>query len=205
MAKESAERDLALQSRWSIWYDQKKPSNNDKGQKSTKDWKQNLHKVGDFNTVLSFWRYYAWTRKPSDLDKGTSLYVFRGDVEPMWESFPNGGCWFIRFDKNHVASGVIDRVWEELLLAVVGEQFRTPELVGVSLAARQNQNRVSHIISIWNNDSKAKQAAKFRIGERLKVLLHLAADSTIEYKLFQKAIEDGSTYRGAQPYTYVAV
>jgi len=199
------ERDLALQSRWSVWYD-KKQSNDSKQQKNNKEaWKQNLHKVGDFNTVLSFWRYYAWTKKPSDLEKGTSLYVFRGDVEPMWESFPNGGCWFIRFDRNHVASGVIDRVWEELLLAVVGEQFRTPELAGVSLAARQNQNRVSHIISIWNKDSRIKQAAKFRIGERLKVLLHLAADSTIEYKMFSKAIEDGSTYRGAQPYTYVAV
>eukprot|EP00493_Phyllostaurus_siculus_P024558 UN24898 len=144
--------------------------------------------------------------KPSLLDPGMNVYFFRDKLLPAWETFPKGGCWFIRFDRRHLRDGTMDQVWEELLLAVVGEQFRTPELVGVSLSARQNRQnqRVSHIISIWNKDT-SKQAAKFRIGERLKVLLHLAADSTIEYKLFSRAITDKSTFRGAQSYTYVPV
>lgn len=200
-------QDLEFQTTWSLWYD-KKVRNQEKpnrGGMKAESWKNHLQKVGTFHSVLGFWRYYAWTKKPSELEPGTNVYVFREDLHPMWETFPQGGCWIIRFHKDNAANGIIDRVWEELLLAVLGEQFRTPELVGVSLSARQSSNKVSHIISLWNRDSEKKPRAKFSIGERLKVLLHLAAESQIEYKLFSKALQDGSTFRGAQPYIYVPV
>lgn len=201
-------KDLKLQSTWTFWYDKKE--NQDKkptaAKKTTsKEWKSKLKQVGSFDSVLSFWRYYSWMKTPSQLTPGMNLYVFREDLEPMWETFPKGGCWIIRFHKANSQNGIIDRVWEELLLAIVGEQFRTPELVGVSLSRRQNHKTVSHILSIWNKNTEDKPSAKFRIGERLKVLLHLAAESTIEYKLFNKAITDNSTFRNAQPYTYVPV
>lgn len=202
-------QDLQFQTPWSLWYDKKTPDRHNKakgGNKQDADaWKDHLLKVGEFDSVLSFWRYYAWTRKPSELEPGTNIYVFRENLHPMWETFPNGGCWIIRFHRDNAQNGIIDRVWEELLLAVLGEQFRTPELVGVSLSARQSSNKVSHIVSLWNRDTVKKPRAKFSIGERLKVLLHLAAESQIEYKLFSKALEDGSTFRGAQPYVYVPV
>jgi len=201
-------QDLEFQTSWSLWYD-KKTRHNDKGGRgaavNADSWKNHLQKVGTFQSVLSFWRFYSWMKKPSELEPGTNLYVFREDLHPMWETFPQGGCWIIRFHKENASNGIIDRVWEELLIAVLGEQFRTPELVGVSLSTRQSSNKVSHIISLWNRDSEKKPRAKFSIGERLKVLLHLAAESQIEYKLFKKALEDKSTFRGAQPYIYVPV
>ena len=202
-------QDLEFQTTWSLWYDRKK-GKKEAQQKRVLDmtadaWKGQLQKVGSFDSVLSFWRYYAYTKKPSKLPPGTNLYVFREDLPPMWETFPKGGCWIIRFHKDNAQNGIIDRVWEELLLAVLGEQFRTPELVGVSLSARSNNDKVSHIISLWNRDTQEKPKAKFTIGERLKVLLHLAAESQIEYKLFKNALEDKSTFRGAQPYVYVPV
>lgn len=178
---------------------------NQSGFSDPEDWKKQLAPIGDFHSVLGFWRYYAWMKKPSELPAGTNVYVFREDLTPMWETFPDGGCWIIRFHKENAANGIIDRVWEELLIAVIGEQFRTPELVGVSLSARANATKVSHIISLWNRDTRNKPQARFRIGERLKVLLHLAAESQIEYKMFSKAREDGSTFRNAQPYIYVPV
>lgn len=200
-------QDLEFQTTWSLWYDKKSKKGDGKRPQQTKadEWKNHLTKVGAFDSVLSFWQYYAWTKKPSELEPGTNVYIFREDLHPMWETFPNGGCWIIRFHRDNAENGIIDRVWEELLLAVLGEQFRTPELVGVSLSARQHSNKVSHIISLWNRDTVKKPRAKFSIGERLKVLLHLAAESQIEYKLFSKALEDGSTFRGAQPYVYVPV
>jgi len=216
-APESTHQDLELETRWSIWYDKKQkhpktpslsatPANpvlEQTKSHSAEDWKNNLQKIGCFTTVLGFWNFHTWMKKPSELQSGMNLYYFRNDEEPMWETFPNGGCWIIRFHKNHSSTGVIDRVWEELLLAAIGEQFRTPELVGVSLSVRASSKTVSHIMSIWNRDTVNKKAAQFRIGERLKVLLHLDPSSTIEYKFFSKALEDGSTFRGAQQYTYV--
>jgi len=208
-APKMKKQDLQFQTSWSLWYDKKTRHDNKQSRGNNKQdadaWKDHLLKVGDFDSVLTFWRYYAWTRKPSELEPGTNIYVFREGLHPMWETFPNGGCWIIRFHRDNAQNGIIDRVWEELLLAVLGEQFRTPELVGVSLSARQSSNKVSHIISLWNRDTVKKPRAKFSIGERLKVLLHLAAESQIEYKLFSKALQDFSTFRGAQPYVYVPV
>eukprot|EP00494_Astrolonche_serrata_P002613 UN02619 len=71
--------------------------------------------VGDFNTVLGFWRYYSWMKKPSLLDPGMNVYFFRDKLLPAWETFPKGGCWFIRFDRRHLRDGTMDQVWEELL------------------------------------------------------------------------------------------
>jgi len=216
-------RDLDLETTWTLWYDKKKGAHvnasNNKKKESPKpraeeeapkkkrhtkdDWKKNLISIGDFNTVLGFWNYHAWMKKPSELSGGVNIYMMRNNLEPMWETFPNGGCWIIRFHKNHSVTGVIDRVWEQLLVAVLGEQFRTPELVGVSLSVRGKYQSVSHIVSVWNRDTVHKKAAQFRIGERLKILLNLDPKSTIEYKFFSKALEDHSTFRGAQPYSFV--
>lgn len=204
MASEAG--DLALESNWTFWYDKKDQKPGPGTKKNTKEeWASKLRQIGGFDSVLSFWRYYCWLKKPSQLKPGTSLYLMREDLVPMWETFPKGGCWIIRFHKANSENGIIDKVWEEMLLAIIGEQFRTPELMGVSLSRRQNHTSVSHIVSIWNRDNVDKAAAKFRIGERVKVLLHLAAETTIEYKNFNKAISDGSTFRGAQAYTYVPV
>jgi len=128
---------------------------------------------------------------------GFNIAVFRANLDPAWESFPTGGCWIIRVSK---AERFLNRLWEELLMALIGENFLTPELVGVVLAVRRDIAN----IAVWNRDN-AQSDVRFRIGERLKEILNLDEESTVEYKFFDQAMTDGSTYKNATPYTYTTV
>lgn len=157
-----------------------------------------LKSVGTFNSVESFWRYYCHLRRPSDMGNGYNVAVFRAGLVPAWESFTNGGCWIVRVP---ISSRFLDRLWEELLMAVVGENFLTPELVGVVVAVRHQWVNMT----VWNRDNWTNPDVRFRIGERLKELLNLDEKSTIEYKFFKESMYDGSTHRNATAYTYTMV
>lgn len=84
----------------------------------------------------------------------------------------SGGKWIIRLRK-----GVADRLWEDLVLAIIGDQFAGcesenaedgkdgdgkedwPEICGCTISVRQNED----IMSIWNRvdaDGRVKDKIK---------------------------------------------
>lgn len=71
-------------------------------------------------------------------------FVFnRGDLQ----SFPEGGSWTLRLKK----SPLLSKIWEELVLACIGEAFDDPhDVVGVVVSVRQKED----VISIWNKDGR---------------------------------------------------
>lgn len=98
----------------------------------------------------------------------------------MWEDPLNitGGKWIIRLKK-----GVADRIWEDLVLAIIGDQFdecrnteenegvgnwddksdksstEWPEICGCTISVRQSED----IVSLWNRvDVDAKVREKIR-------------------------------------------
>jgi hypothetical protein len=58
------------------------------------------------------------------------------------------------------------------------------------------------ILSIWNKDNEANPNVRFQIGEKLKALLTLDDNSTIEYKDNQSSMRDKSSFRNARPYMF---
>ena len=62
----------------------------------------------------------------------------------MWEDEENkrGGKWIVRLKK-----GVADRYWEDLLLAIVGDQFAEAgeEVCGAVLSVRSGED----VLSVW--------------------------------------------------------
>jgi hypothetical protein len=74
-----------------------------KGKNQAADWKENLIKLGSFNTIEGFWkcaafsdryasssdsarfRLYCFLERPQRLPKETDLYMFREEEVPMWE------------------------------------------------------------------------------------------------------------------------
>ena len=95
--------------------------------------------------VDDFWQLYVHMRRPQD-DRPTvcDYHVFREGIRPMWEDERNinGGKWIVRLKK-----GVAQRYWEDILLAVLGGQFRvgSDEICGVVLSVRYNED----LLSIW--------------------------------------------------------
>eukprot|EP00823_Brevimastigomonas_motovehiculus_P008453 TRINITY_DN7744_c0_g1_i1.p1 TRINITY_DN7744_c0_g1~~TRINITY_DN7744_c0_g1_i1.p1 ORF type:complete len:303 (+),score=57.48 TRINITY_DN7744_c0_g1_i1:71-910(+) len=183
--------DHPLETPWTLYFDKKLAQ-----QQDYKQFLQNLIKLGTFDTLEGFWRHYSYMTAPGDLPKDHDLFLFRNSYIPAWETFPNGGCWIIKVRKHN---GVINRLWEELLFACVGEFFAEPDLVGVVLSTRARDD----MLSIWHRDS-SKSEVRFKIGERLKEILNLDESTQIEYKFFRFALQDGSTYRNAKAFVYAA-
>lgn len=128
--------------------------------------------------VESFWSLWTHLNPPSSLLPTTDYLLFHSGVRrPVWEDPLNlpGGKWIIRLRK-----GVADRLWEDLVLAIIGDQFTDcepesintdspdsekskgttewPEICGCTISVRQNED----IITVWNrvDDSKVKDMIK---------------------------------------------
>lgn len=92
----------------------------------------------------------------------------------MWEdeANKNGGRWQIRVNK-----GFSNKLWEDLVLAMIGEQFEVEnEVHGIVVSTRPNGD----IISLWHKNSRDPA-----IVESLRVnmieLLNLPDDIKMDY------------------------
>lgn len=66
----------------------------------------------------------------------------------MWEDehCKDGGRWALRVPKTHT-----NKYWEDLLLALIGEQFSVEDEVnGVAVSVKPNQD----IVYVWNKSGK---------------------------------------------------
>lgn len=157
--------------------------------------KSGLKTVASFKTIDDFYNIWSYMKKPTELACDVNLYLFRQGLTPAWESFPGGGHWIIKITKGN---GLANLLWEELVMATLGEQFATPELVGIALSTRKHND----VLTIWNRDN-ADPRIRFMMGERLKTILNLHHNTTVEYKEFSAALNDKSTTKGAKQYIYV--
>jgi len=128
--------------------------------------------------VESFWSIWTHLTPPSVLQPTTDYLLFHiGVRKPVWEDPLNlsGGKWIIRLRK-----GIADRLWEDLVMAVIGDQFdecagrdgadppeaedgvRYPEICGCTISVRQHED----IISIWN-----RFETDFRVREKIRLVI----------------------------------
>lgn len=94
----------------------------------------NLRLVGTFNTVEKFWGLYAHMTRPHDLVGHADIHLFKDGIKPLWEddANKNGGKWIVRLKK-----GLANRCWENLILAILGEQFMVgEEICGAVVSVR---------------------------------------------------------------------
>ena len=71
--------------------------------------------------VETFWMVQQHLRRATAMPYGTFLHVFKQGIKPMWEdpSLVNGCRFSIKTQKSHTS-----KYWEDLLLAMLGEQFQ---------------------------------------------------------------------------------
>lgn len=125
-------------------------------------------KLVDFSSVEAFWHVMDVLPKPSDVFSsrtssssqrivkskvnGKSLEafgLFKTGVKPEWEDPLNlkGGHWECRED---VPLDVLDRLWYELVLALVGEVMEEGrDLVGARVVDKSKSKRTEYRLEIW--------------------------------------------------------
>ncbi|KAF2352977.1 Translation Initiation factor eIF- 4e [Trinorchestia longiramus] len=93
----------------------------------------------------------------------------------------NGGRW-----KLWVRKGVIDRCWENLLLAVVGEQFEVgDEICGIVMCIRNQEDT----LAIWNKTASDQRIVE-SIRKKLVEVLQLPSNTFLEYKSHTQAMKE---------------
>uniref|UniRef100_A0A8C6Z2M2 Eukaryotic translation initiation factor 4E family member 2 n=1 Tax=Nothoprocta perdicaria TaxID=30464 RepID=A0A8C6Z2M2_NOTPE len=134
--------------------------------------------------VEQFWRFYSHMVRPGDLTGHSDFHLFKEGIKPMWEddANKNGGKWIIRLRK-----GLASRCWENLILAMLGEQFMVgEEICGAVVSVRFQED----IISIWNKTA-SDQATTARIRDTLRRVLNLPPNTIMEYKTHTDSIKYG--------------
>jgi len=124
---------------WVIWYRPPTPKNSDY-EKSTKP-------LCRISTAQEFWKVFSHLNRPSILPTVSDYHFFKEGIRPVWEDDENkrGGKWIMRLKK-----GVADRYWEELLMALIGDQFleAADEVCGFVLSVRSGED----VFSIWTKN-----------------------------------------------------
>ena len=91
------------------------------------------------------------------------MIQFVDGIKPLWEDEKNktGGRWSIRIPKTHS-----NKFWEDLLLAMIGEQFSNAEEInGIMISLKPNFDT----IQIWNRNSKESENVKNDLLKILKI------------------------------------
>lgn len=159
----------ALENPWTIWYDG--PRIKSEGNAA---WEQNLTEVGQFQAVEPFWQLLHSLEHPSRLELNANYHLFKRGIKPAWEDPANegGGKWVIRIGPRDQQA--VDTVWQNLCLALVGEDLGAPfdDLVtGTVLSKRRAGDRVAVWIKKPQGEGASAASAKdvvAALGDLLK-------------------------------------
>jgi len=150
---------------------------------ATEDFSNDMVDLISCDTIANFWQIMNAIPFPSNLNRRTnsSYMFFRKNIQPTWEdpNNQNGGMWRIVIKKHEDRSKYLDTFWLELLMALVGEQFRhSLDITGCVVKRRQKEDR----IELWTKGSEDfdhDEVVQMEIGEDLKKILGL--DNELEY------------------------
>jgi len=111
----STEEGTAIQNKYTFWC-----YRSGNGTKRV-DYIEATKPIGSFGTVEGFWHVYDHIIRPNDFKQSADYHLFKEGIKPTWEDPANkaGGKWMVRLK----TKGLTSRYWEELVLAIIGEQF----------------------------------------------------------------------------------
>jgi translation initiation factor 4E len=165
---------------WSFWFRPPLP----KGM-GYMDYEKTLHGIATFNTAEDFFTVYSHLKRPSTLPPVSDYHLFKDGIRPIWEDDENkkGGKWVVRMKK-----GVADRYWEDLLLALLGDQFGdwSDEVCGAVLSVRNGEDT----LSIW---LRTEGPHTLKIRDAMKHILNFPSNTKIEWKSHDSSIQQRTT------------
>ncbi|EJW88221.1 eukaryotic translation initiation factor 4E-4 [Wuchereria bancrofti] len=145
------------------------------GKFDPEDYALYVQPVASFNSVEQFWNTYCFLKRPADINEKVDFHMFKEGIKPVWEDDANrkGGKWILRLKK-----GFSSRIWENLILAMIGEQFLVGEEICGAVCSIRNQE---DIVSLWNRTAD-NLATTNRIRDTLRRVLNLPPNAILEYK-----------------------
>lgn len=110
---------------------------------------------------------------------GTTLHIFQTGIKPVWEdpALAKGSRFQLKSEKSHTS-----KYWEDLLLAVVGEQIGTKSqmIAGLVLNLKTQFDK----IGVWFTDCEDTEEIEKIKGDILNILQ--IPEKELEYEVFQE-------------------
>ena len=137
-----------LSHKYAFWFRISKEAIKAHQQKQNKnniEYKSQIKKISEFDTVEDFWAIYQHLKRPDKCNEGIEFHMFKNKIKPIWddEYNINGGRLTIKLTQGHT-----DIIWEEILLGLIGDRFPkeiSDKINGVLFSAKNGYN----IIQIW--------------------------------------------------------
>ncbi|KAF2483672.1 translation initiation factor eIF 4e-like domain-containing protein [Neohortaea acidophila] len=144
------------------------------------DYEKSMRPLCRIDSAQAFWSVYSHLKRPSALPTVSDYHFFKEGIRPVWEDEENkrGGKWIMRVKK-----GVADRYWEELLLAMIGDQFAeaSDEVCGAVVSVRSGED----VFSIWTKNDGGRNV---KIRETIKRVLSLPPDTNLQWRSHDESI-----------------
>jgi len=173
---------VPLQTSWTYWIDKASKGS------TAAEYQANLKKIYTFATVQGFWSVYNHIPGVHDLPMKSYYHLMREEKKPLWEDpvISKGGTWKIKCSKKDTV-----RVWKELLLAAIGEQFESwlapgDNIAGISVSPRPRDD----LIQIWNYD------AQLAVNDSVLEKVHQLVPDITFLASFYKPHQTHSAYEG---------
>ena len=160
-----------LQTPWTFWFDRLSPGT---------AYAATLQRLGTVHTVQGFWRYYCNLTRPGQLQAGDNYHLFRGILQPAQETLQGGGgCWLYRLQRSDVE---VNRLWETLLLSVVGEGLGEACVIGAGVSVRNREV----VLTTWCREDGDDNSSG-RVGQRLRSVLGHGSEAKVRARALASA------------------
>lgn len=176
-----ARNEIYLQSEWDIYFD----GGSTRGM-SDQDWENRVKKIGSFDSVQLFWRY--WNNLPfAQLPIGSSMRFFKTGIEPNWDDpqNQNGGKWVLK------PTQAPEQLFSDVTLALIGGAFPSAASVcGVIYSIKPK----GVVLSIWNSDASDKTQVN-AIAHELRQMCNLSDSGVLQYMDHKGTMKFNETIR----------
>ena len=145
---------------------------------SGQDYKTQIKKLAQFDTLEDFWAIFQYLKKPDDIKQPIEFQLFREGIAPMWEDEKNknGGKIALKLRKDYS-----NLVWEELIFAFIGGYFAKEikdEINGLVINCKKDFNT----LQIWTKSFTDEVTTG--IEKNIRELLNIPDQVVLEIKSF---------------------
>ena len=112
-----------------------------------------LQKITSFTTDEEFWQLFLRLKLPTSLHLKSKLFIFKGEVSPVWEHDENksGGRIYVKMPLNRETDDIWQNLVLEFLTGFSNQEYLDEHVNGIELGIRQVDN-ICMAIWVRNND-----------------------------------------------------
>lgn len=121
--------------------------------------------------------------------------MFKIGHRPIWEDYclgQNGGIFQVKLPKS--LGKKLDLVWENVLLALIGESFNDSQISGAMLSTRKGRDDV---IQLWCTGNR-----RLLTAAKLVQVMDLPFDVIVYYKDYFKCIRDRASFNNSDAFKF---